>query len=32
LAAEDRGEHLITRAETGFDKLIEPIDLPGPML
>jgi hypothetical protein len=30
LAAADRREYLINRAETLFDELIEPIDLPGP--
>ena len=30
LAAPDKREHLITRAETLFDELVVPIDLPGP--
>ena len=30
LAAADKREHLITRAEAVFDELVEPVDLPGP--
>lgn len=30
LAAADKREWLITRAEKLFDELVEPIDLPGP--
>ncbi len=30
LAATDKREHLITRAEAVFDELVEPVDLPGP--
>ncbi len=30
LAATDKREYLITRAERLFDELVEPIDLPGP--
>jgi len=30
LAAPDKREYLITRAETLFDELVVPIDLPGP--
>jgi len=30
LAATDKREWLITRAEKLFDELVEPIDLPGP--
>ena len=30
LGATDKREYLITRAETLFDELVAPIDLPGP--
>jgi len=30
LAATDKREHLIIRAEKLFDELVEPVDLPGP--
>lgn len=30
LGATDKREHLIARAETLFDELVAPIDLPGP--
>jgi hypothetical protein len=30
LNAADKREHLIQRCESYFDKLVEPLDLPGP--
>ena len=30
LAAADKREHLIGRAESLFDELVAPVDLPGP--
>ena len=30
LSAADKREFLITRAETFFDQVVEPVDLPGP--
>ena len=30
LAAADKREHLIARAQKLFDEVVEPIDLPGP--